>query len=386
MLLAEPMVWRSFRGASGVVEHYIAITASDLPSFSRQMDAMARRYAESLETLGLDPATAVFRRFYLSDAANQAAGLQASRLFAEPADSPVATSIVQQPPLPGGQLALLAYHIDDGTKLAKREIAPGHMLLQRHGLDHLWSTRLCMGAAQAPVPAGAQTRDVFDALIRVLSANGATLAENCLRTWIYVKDVDVFYNEMAAARSDLFARHGLTPQTHYLASTGIEGACAHRYDVVLMDAYSILGVMPAQIDYLNDFSRLCATKDYGITFERATRIGYADRAHVLISGTASIDHAGQVVHVGDVERQLRRALDNVAGLLRAGGAGLDALRHLIVYLRDPADERRIGAAIAERFPDLPCLILRGAVCRPEWLVEVEGVACMHQHAPTLPPF
>ena len=117
-----------------------------------------------------------------------------------------------------------------------------------------------------------------------------------MRTWIYVKDVDVFYQEMVAARTALFEQHGLTRDTHYIASTGIEGACAHRYDMVLMDAYSILGLQPGQVSYLNDFDLLCATKDYNVTFERGTRIAYADRAHHFISGTASIDTAGKVVH------------------------------------------------------------------------------------------
>ena len=78
---------------------------------------------------------------------------------------------------------------------------------------------------------------------------------------------------MVEARTELFARHGLTRETHYLASTGIEGSCSHRYDTVLMDAYSILGLAPQQVSYLNDFDRLCATKDYNVTFERGTRKG-----------------------------------------------------------------------------------------------------------------
>ena len=56
-----------------------------------------------------------------------------------------------------------------------------------------------------------------------------------------------------------------------------------------MDAYSLLGLQPEQVSYLNDFDRLCATKDYDVTFERGTRIAYADRTHHFISGTASID-------------------------------------------------------------------------------------------------
>ncbi len=377
---------RSFRGASGDAEHYIAITApSELP-FAAQIDAVAQRYAAALQSLRLAPDSGIFRRLYVSDAANQAASVRQSSLFREPLDSPVAVSLVQQPPLPGAKLAMLAYHVESEAPIAKRELAPGHLLIEKRGLGHLWSTGLCTADTSAPRPTAAQTREVFEDLIGALDTNGATLADNCVRTWIYVKDVDVFYQDMVAARSELFASHGLTRQTHFLASTGIEGACAHRYDTVLMDAYSVLGLRPEQVSYLNDYTRLCNTADYNVTFERGTRIGYADRAHHLISGTASIDDKGHVVHVGDVQRQLERALDNVAALLHAGGAGLDDMMHLIVYLRDPAEYPRIAALLAERFPDLPTLILRGPVCRPEWLVEVEGIACTAQDAPSLPAF
>jgi enamine deaminase RidA (YjgF/YER057c/UK114 family) len=153
-----------------------------------------------------------------------------------------------------------------------------------------------------------------------------------------------------------------------------------------MDAYSVIGLDPAQISYLNDFDRLCPTQDYNVTFERGTRIAYADRSHMLISGTASIDRAGQVVHVGDVMRQLDRTMENVEALLRSGGAGLDALMHLIVYLRDPADYGAVNDALNARFPGLPTCIVQGAVCRPEWLIEVEGVAIAANDAPALPSF
>ena len=132
--------------------------------------------------------------------------------------------------------------------------------------------------------------------------------------------------------------------------------------------------------------RLCATKDYSVTFERGTRIAYADRVHHLISGTASIDNEGNVVHVGDVMEQLERALENVEALLRSGGARLRDMMHLIVYLRDPADYPRVNDHLRERFPALPMVIVQGAVCRPEWLVEIEGIAAVANHDPALPPF
>ena len=386
MASAHGLSCRSFRANSGDAEHYVAIEAPAHLSLPRQIDAIAQRYAEALQSLRLAPDSAVFRRLYLSDAANQAALVRDSSLYREPLDSPVAVSLVQQPPLSGAKLAMLAYHLEASAPLLKTRTDGGDLLLQKGALRHLWTTQLCSTNTAAPSPASEQTREVFNRLIGTLQEQGGTLAENCLRTWIYVKDVDVFYQDMVAARTALFTQHGLTRDTHSLASTGIEGTCSHRYDVVLMDAYSVLGLVPGQVSYLNAYDRLCHTRDYNVTFERGTRIAYADRAHLLISGTASIDAAGQVMHRGDVARQLARALGNVDALLRAGGGGIEAISHFIVYLRDPSDYDVVEECFAGSFPNVPRLILRGPVCRPEWLVEVEGVAMVPNDAPALPPF
>ncbi len=376
---------RSFRGRGGA-EHFISLEAPAHLDFAGQVEFIEKRYAEVKQEMGLAPETATFRRIFVSDAMNQDALVRGSLLFGEPDEGPVAVSILQQPPLPGSKIALLAYHVESETPVVKRRLSPKHLLIEKGGLSHLWSTRLCAGAYGSPAEVAPQTRQLFAELIGTLSAEGGTLRDHCIRTWIYIKDVDVFYQGMVDSRIDLFAEQGLTADTHYIASTGIEGACAHRYDVVLMDAYSILGLVPGQMSYLNDFDRLCPTKDYNVTFERGTRIAYADRSHHFISGTASIDPDGQVVHPGDVLRQLERTVDNVEALLRSGAAGLDDMTHFIVYLRDPTDFTRVDGYLSERFPDVPVVIVQGAVCRPDWLIEIEGIAVAANDEPALPDF
>lgn len=377
---------RSFRGEGGGIEHFISVEANPGLAFPEQLRLVEERYAAAREALSLAPESSIFRRVFVSDVMNQSAPVRASSLYGTEAEGPVAVSIVQQPPLPGAKIALLAYHIDGNGGVAKRRISPHHVLVEKSGLHHLWSTRLCAGTDSAPASAADQTREIFADLTNTLSGEGGTLRDHCVRTWIYLKDVDVFYQDMVQSRRELFQREGLTADTHYIASTGIEGACAHRYDLVAMDAYSILGLAPEQMSYLNDFDRLCLTRNYGVTFERGTRIAYADRSHHFISGTASIDGTGAVVHRGDVLRQLERALGNVDALLRSGGATLGDMMHLIVYLRDPADFPAVESYLAERLDGLPTLIVHGAVCRPDWLIEVEGVAAKTVYAPSLPAF
>jgi enamine deaminase RidA (YjgF/YER057c/UK114 family) len=385
--IGQGTVSRSFWGANGDAEHYICVEVPSTFSLSDQIQQIQGRYAAARRELGLAPETAIFRRLFLSDTMNQAALVRESGLAVDAPGNPVAVSIVQQPPLPGAKVALLAYHVESGDPVAKRRLSSRHVLVEKRRRRELWSTRLCSGASASAGSAASQTRDIFDDLIHTLVTNGANLHDHCIRTWIYLKDVDVFYQGMVDSRRKLFAQHGLTASTHFIASTGIEGACAHRHDLVAMDAYSILDLDARQISYLNDFDRLCPTKNYNVTFERGTRVAYADRAHHLISGTASIDNAGEVVHPGDVLRQLDRALENVDALLRSGGAELDQMMYLLVYLRDPTDFARVNGRLYEHLAGmLPILIVQGPVCRPEWLVEVEGVAIAPNDDPLLPPF
>ncbi len=377
---------RSFHGASGSSEHFISVNAQGDLSFPDQIAQIEERYCETQRSLGLSPQTAICRRLFISDAMNQADLVRNSSLVHETFENPVAVSLVQQPPLPSAKIALLAYHVAGGGPSSKRRLSPKNVLVEKNGHRHLWTTGLCAGEHGSETSASVQTRQIFNDLIATLKDQRASLRDNCVRTWLYLKDVDVFYQGMVDSRGAVFAEQGLTPDTHYIASTGIEGACAHRFDLVAMDAYCNLDLQPGQVSYLNDFERLCPTKDYNVHFERGTRVAYADRTHHFISGTASIDKSGQVVHLGDVLSQLDHTLDNIEALLHSGTASLADLVHLIVYLRDPADCTRVRSRLAEKLPDLPIMIVQGAVCRPQWLVEIEGVAITNNDERSLPAF
>jgi enamine deaminase RidA (YjgF/YER057c/UK114 family) len=382
----QGFVGREIVGVGGARECYLSVDVEPDLAFLDQLEALRVGYAAAKAEMGLQPGSAIFRRIFLSDAMNQAERVRVSELMSAPDEGPVAVSIVQQPPAHGAKLSLLAYHVERATPVVKRSLGHHHTLIEMGGVRHLWSTRMCAAADVGPASAADQTREVFRDLIAALAAQGGTLRDDCVRTWLYIRDVDVFYMDMVKSRAEIFKREGLNGDTHFIASTGIEGACAHHYDLVAMDAYSVLDLAPGQVSYLNDFDHLCATKDYGVTFERATRVAYGDRAHIFMSGTASIDGEGWVVHPGDVLRQLDRALENVDALLNAGEMGLADLSHLIVYLRDRGDYCRVRNRLGERFPSLPLQIVQGPVCRPEWLIEVEGIAAKTIQKPGAPAF
>jgi enamine deaminase RidA (YjgF/YER057c/UK114 family) len=179
---------------------------------------------------------------------------------------------------------------------------------------------------------------------------------------------------MVKARKENFARQGLTEQTHYIASTGIEGRVGNPAAHVLLDAYAVGGIQNGQMDYLYALAHLNPTCEYGVTFERGVSVRYGDRKQLYISGTASIDNKGLVLHVGDVAAQTRRMWENVGKLLEEGGAGFGDVVQMIVYLRDAADCPVVKKMFDGQFPGIPKQYVLAPVCRPAWLIEMECIA------------
>jgi len=141
-----------------------------------------------------------------------------------------------------------------------------------------------------------------------------------------------------------------------------------------MDAWSVRGLENCRQRYIYAPTHLNPTYEYGVTFERGVRLEYSGRAHVVISGTASIDNKGNVLHIGDVVAQTGRMLENVDVLLSEGGASFDNVRMMLVYIRNAADYQNVADIFADRFSDIPYVILHAPVCRPDWLIEMECIA------------
>ena len=141
-----------------------------------------------------------------------------------------------------------------------------------------------------------------------------------------------------------------------------------------MDTYAVECISESQITFLKGSTHLNPTHEYGVTFERGTAVDHADRRHVFISGTASINNKGEVVHTGDIAGQTLRMIENVGVLLQEAGCSFEDIGQIIVYLRDISDYKKVAAIIGERFPTHPKIFLWAPVCRPGWLVEMECVA------------
>ncbi|MDR1524862.1 MAG: hypothetical protein LBS79_06365 [Tannerella sp.] len=360
----------AFSPEKGVSEYQLMIqlTEKGLP-FPEQLKSVFSFFGD-IRKNDLHNATIVFRRFFLSDTANQTESL--SYYLPENKNN---ISIIEQPPLNGTKIALWACLQTGADVSANHPSSPG-LYTVRHGKYlHLWK-----GSAINPGnDSGTQMNALLKAYIAQLKEHNCTLADNCIRTWIFVRDVDVNYAGIVKARRERFAENGLTEKTHYIASTGINGRHADPAAIVVFDSYAVKGLENGQIQYLYAKSHLNSTCEYGVTFERGTCIRYGDRRHVFISGTASIDNKGKIVHEGDAGRQTVRMIENVEALLGEAECETDDIAHIIVYLRDIADFTVTGSIVEKHFPKIPKLILLAPICRPGWLVEMECFAVRKDH-------
>lgn len=346
-----------FAPSEGVKEYNLMISTRLRGAFAEQVDSLVRSFEQVREQLG--DVAVMFGRWLVSDAANQADELPREvggrRL-----------SVVEQPPLDGSKVVLWLWLVEGG------EVVPNS--LQHGEYLHIWSADERGEGATSE----AQTNDILTRYSTYLETEGCTLADDCVRTWFYVQDVDNNYAGLVRARREFFEECGLRRDTHYIASTGIEGRNGAVGSVVTMDAYAVRGLREGQIGYLYARDYLSPTADYGVTFERGTEVQYGDRKHLFISGTASIDSKGEVVHVGDVRRQTERMITNIEALLAEGAATIEDVQMAIVYLRDMGDYEQVAQLLAERLPELPLVITLAPVCRPKWLIEMECVAAVAQ--------
>jgi len=371
----------TFATAAGTAELHVIARPTAYADVAMQLRWLAEAYERATRSAGFATGTAVFRRLFCSDPANQAEAIA----HAPPAlvgGEPCAFSGVGQPPAPPAKVALWAYHVHDPAGPLEKSATADTLSLRRGGLTHHFTTGL---AAADRADAHGQTEAILRGYSDRLASAGRRLADHLGRTWFFVRDIDAHYRGLVEARRAWFDRHGLTADTHYVASSGI-GQSADPRQTVVMDAYAVAGLQPAQVRHLRALDHLSPTAVYGVTFERATAIAYRDREHLWVSGTASIDRDGRIVHPGDVARQTDRTLTNVAALLCEAGAGFADVQSWIVYLRDLADAPAVEARIRDRAGDAPLVVVAAPVCRPGWLVEAECLAVRPATHPDLPHY
>lgn len=330
---------------AGAESHSIISVTDPFLTYNEQL----QRIVNAIDSID----SPVFIRFFLSDTATQTAGLK-SRVHW---NCPV--SIIGQAPLDGTKIA--AWVWNNSTAVVCKENGLFRITCA-DSTQYWYASGLAEGNGSFE-----QSVSLLDDFSNKLESVGLKLENDCARTWFFVQNIDVNYKGMVEGRNSVFDRHNLTTDTHFIASTGIEGRTADCRNVVMMDGVAF---KDQPIRHIYGLSHLNRTSEYGVRFERGSIAGN----HIFISGTASIDNKGQVVHTGNITLQTSRMLENVEVLLKEAHSSMDNICSMLIYLRDPADSAVVSGIFKERFPDKPWIVLLAPVCRPGWLIEMECVA------------
>ncbi|MCM2373372.1 Rid family hydrolase [Aporhodopirellula aestuarii] len=243
-----------------------------------------------------------------------------------------------------------------------------------------------------------QSEFCFAELDRRLHRIGAEFSD-VPRVWLYQGGITNLegtverYRELNRARTDFFdelTRTGAMKSSDrgvvFPASTGIGTKgnglvlSAMALQTKRSDVHLVALENPGQTSAF-DYERKFSVKSP--KFSRAMAV-VADRyATIWVSGTASILDS-ESVHLGDVEKQTQQTIDNIERLIaednlshhgfKGCGATLKDLAKVRVYIKHIEDYEKCRAICEMRFGPLPIIYAHADVCRPDLLVEIEGVA------------
>jgi enamine deaminase RidA (YjgF/YER057c/UK114 family) len=370
----QPLVQHStFTTAEGAKEWFIALKPNNSSPLDQALNELFESYKAFLKEQNLDVTSQIMARIYFSDICNEYETVLKSDLYQ--LISHGALSLIQQTPI-NSIVSVFIYHITSSTALIRKKIisasnpSSSNVLLTGKNYNLLWSVN--NGNAHLKESYN-QTQSIFNTVSDLLNYGDMNIHDNIVRTWIYVRDVDNNYQGMVQARKELFDSIGLTNSFRYIASTGIEGKAASPQMLVSIDALSIGHIQEAQLVRMEAPENMSSTIVYGVTFERGMRIRFGDRSHLYISGTASIDKDGRIVYPFDICNQTHRTIDNIESLLANQGASLTDMNYFLLYLRNYKHYPLIKDIIQNRLPqNIPLIALEAPVCRPGWLVEIEG--------------
>ncbi len=356
--------------ANNCTEYFLTL---ELPDgnymFQEIVETLFGRYNNLCKENGLDQKFLIYIRIYLSDIYSQAGYIK--EYLCNNYNS-MFYILVGQAPASGARISLESYFCKPQNDAEIKKNFEENSVSIKHGAYLTKWGNITPGIIGDSY---IQTDDLFNKLTSQINDLGGNVKDNVLRTWFYVRDIDNNYSGMVKCRNKWFESVKMTKDTHFIASTGIEGKSVLPSTLVQLSYISSLGIYREQIVFMSNPDYLNPTHEYGVAFERGTKVVYGDRSHFYISGTASIDNKGNVLFPTDVIKQIERVFINIEALLSKYSANLNDIKVMIVYLRDFSDYQIIQNYIKERFKGtIPYVILNAPVCRPLWLVEIECVA------------
>ena len=320
-----------------------------------------------------------------------------------------ATSYIPQPPCDGKLLSIEAWGLAGGCNdLQIKRRGRGMVIARHHGATWVYL------ADVHPMTAAGSTCDrslsAFRAAGKRLNSAGWQFDE-VIRTWLYLGNITgaegqtYRYLGLNRARADFYRNlkfgAGLVPRAWsgpvFPASTGI-GASGNDVAIgcIALRANGP-GVALFPLENPLQTSAYDYAHQYGTEtpkFARAMAIATGQLVTTFISGTASIT-ASESRHHDSVEQQTHQSIENIEALIASDsfgrhglgglGATLDDLAVARVYVKRQEDYDAVRAICRARLGELPTIYVVADICRPELLVEIEGIVFSHRPSVTGKP-
>jgi enamine deaminase RidA (YjgF/YER057c/UK114 family) len=305
-------------------------------------------------------------------------------------------SFVFQPPCCGAALALEAWAIG-GEDVQVERFGSNTLAVTYNGMR--WIHCAGIRSTKVTAPVYQQAMGVLEHMRSELEKSGSGF-QHVLRTWFYLGGITETeggvqrYKELNRARTDFYrdvdfhctAPQPSIPQGIYPASTavgsaspGLAAGClalqTRRQDALLLPLEN-----PQQTPAYAYHPRHSPQSP---KFSRGVALVLDNYTTTWLSGTASVVHSISR-HAGDIVRQTEQTIENIQRLISAenfvfhgiqhSGAQLSDLAKIRVYLKRAEDFSRCRAVCEQRFGLVPAIYAMADICRPELLVEIEGVA------------
>jgi enamine deaminase RidA (YjgF/YER057c/UK114 family) len=219
---------------------------------------------------------------------------------------------------------------------------------------------------------------------------------NIVRQWNYIEKIvdytesNQHYQIFNDIRSSFYKKTNF--ENGYPSATGIGIACSgviiNFIALVPTSDFKILPIKsPVQADAHNYTNQVLAdnTQDLETTkttpkFERAKAILNTGQGTIFVSGTAAIKGELSAKQF-DIKQQTILTLNNIDQLigqenleqLRIQSSQVTKLQYFRVYIKHRTDFKIVDSIIKERIGNTPYIILEADICRPELLVEIEGL-------------
>ena len=214
-----------------------------------------------------------------------------------------------------------------------------------------------------------QTQNILEIMEKGLQLAGMEFT-NIVRTWFFNYNILDWYNRFNDVRTAFYKKqtvfNGLLP-----ASTGI--GAANRYRTSIVAGASAIQPKNNRLTMENIPSPLQGSAcEYGSSFSRAVQIETPHYRQVLVSGTASIDHNGNTIHVDDVEAQINQTLKVVEAILSSRNMNYSDVTRAYAYVKQEEDTP-IFTKYRKRYhiPENRVIVVPNDICRDELLFEIE---------------